>query len=68
MGIEHSGKGIVGRRSHNAKLFERIEHSGSREGIKNLNKRMLLLLLNKDLKNSLNQRGPLGGREVWDLV
>ena len=29
-GVEHSGEGIVGRRSHNAKLFERIEHSGSR--------------------------------------
>ena len=26
----HSGEDIVGRRSHNAKLFERIEHSGSR--------------------------------------
>ena len=32
IGVEHSGEGIVGRRprSHNAKLFERIEHSGSR--------------------------------------
>ena len=30
MGVEHSGEGIVGRCSHNAKLFERIEHSGSR--------------------------------------
>ena len=30
MGVEHSGEGIVGRRLHNAKLFERIEHSGSR--------------------------------------
>ena len=29
-GIEHSGKGIFGRRSHNAKLFERIEYPGSR--------------------------------------
>ena len=29
MGVEHSGEEIVGRRSHNAKLFERIEHSGS---------------------------------------
>ena len=29
MGVEHSGKGIFGRRSHNAKLFERTEHSGS---------------------------------------
>ena len=29
MGVEHSGEGIVGCRSHNAKLFERIEHSGS---------------------------------------
>ena len=34
MGVEHSGEGILGRRSHNAKLFERIEHSGSRLGIK----------------------------------
>ena len=24
----HSGEGIYGCRSHNAKLFERIEHSG----------------------------------------
>ena len=30
MGVEHSGEGIVGRRLHNAKLFEIIEHSGSR--------------------------------------
>ena len=30
MGVEHSGKGIFSRRSHNAKLFERIVHSGSR--------------------------------------
>ena len=30
MRVEHSGEGIVGRRSHNAKLFEKIEHSGSR--------------------------------------
>ena len=30
MGVEHSGERIFGRRSHNAKLFERIEHSGSR--------------------------------------
>ena len=30
MGVEHSGEGIYGRRSHNAKLFERIEHSGIR--------------------------------------
>ena len=30
MGVEHSGEGIFGRRSHNAKVFERIEHSGSR--------------------------------------
>ena len=29
-GGEHSGEGIFGRRSRNAKLFERIEHSGSR--------------------------------------
>ena len=28
MGVEHSGKGIDGRRYRNAKLFERIEHSG----------------------------------------
>ena len=34
MGVEHSGEGIFSRRSHNAKLFERIEHSGSRLGIK----------------------------------
>ena len=34
MGVEHSGRGIFGCRSHNAKLFERIEHSGSRYGIK----------------------------------
>ena len=27
---EHTDEGIFGRRSHNAKLFERIEHSGSR--------------------------------------
>ena len=46
-GVEHSGEGIVGRRLRNAKLFERIEHSGSREGIKKT-----LLLLNKYLKNS----------------
>ena len=26
MGIEHSGEGILGCRTHNAKLFERIEH------------------------------------------
>ena len=32
MGVEHSGEGIFGRRSHNAKLFERIEHSGIRLG------------------------------------
>ena len=25
MGVEHSGEGIVGPRSHNAKLLERIE-------------------------------------------
>ena len=30
MGVEHSGEGIFGRHSHNAKLFKRIEHSGSR--------------------------------------
>ena len=30
MGVEHSGEGISGCRSHNAKLFERIEHSGIR--------------------------------------
>ena len=30
MGVEHFGEGIVGHRSHNVKLFERIEHSGSR--------------------------------------
>ena len=47
MGVEHSGKEILGRRSNNAKLFERIEHSGSRSVMKNVNK--LLLLLHKDL-------------------
>ena len=26
----HTGEGIFGRRSHNAKPFEKIEHSGSR--------------------------------------
>ena len=30
MGVEHSGEGIYGCHSHNAKLFERIEQSGSR--------------------------------------
>ena len=30
MWFEHSGEGIFGRHSHNAKLFERTEHSGSR--------------------------------------
>ena len=30
MGVVHSDKGIVGHCSHNAKLFERIEYSGSR--------------------------------------
>ena len=30
MGVEHSGEGIYGCRSHNAKLFERIEYSGIR--------------------------------------
>ena len=34
MGVERSGEGIFGRRSHNAKLFERIEHYGIRYGIK----------------------------------
>ena len=29
MGVEHSGERIVGRRWRNAKLFERIELSGS---------------------------------------
>ena len=29
MGVEHSGEGFVGRRYRNAKLFEKIEHSGS---------------------------------------
>ena len=29
MAVEHSGEGIFSRRWHNAKLFERIEHSGS---------------------------------------
>ena len=30
MGVELSGEGIAGRRWRNAKLFERIEHCGSR--------------------------------------
>ena len=30
MEVELSGEGIAGRRLRNAKLFERIEHSGSR--------------------------------------
>ena len=30
MGVEHIGEGIYGCHSHNAKLFERIEHSGIR--------------------------------------
>ena len=30
MGVKHSGEGIYGCRSHNAKLFEQIEHSGIR--------------------------------------
>ena len=30
MKVELSGEGIAGRRQRNAKLFERIEHSGSR--------------------------------------
>ena len=34
MGIEHSGEGIYNCRSHNTKLFERIEHFGIRKGIK----------------------------------
>ena len=34
MGVEHSGEGIFGCPSHNAKLFERSEHPGSRKGIK----------------------------------
>ena len=29
-GVEHSGEVIYGCRSRNAKLFERIEHSGIR--------------------------------------
>ena len=33
-GVEHSGEGIYGCRSHNAKLFELIEHTGIWEGIK----------------------------------
>ena len=28
MWVEHSGEGIFGYRLHNAKLFERMEHSG----------------------------------------
>ena len=34
MGVEHSGEGIYGCHSHNAKLFERTEHSGIRLSIK----------------------------------
>ena len=34
MGVEHSGEGNYSCRSHNAKLFERIEHSCIRLGIK----------------------------------
>ena len=30
MGVERSGEEIYGYRLHNAKLFERIEHSGIR--------------------------------------
>ena len=30
MGVEHPGQRIFGCRSHNAKLFKRIEHSGIR--------------------------------------
>ena len=30
IGVEHSGEGIYGSRSHKSKLFERIEHSGTR--------------------------------------
>ena len=30
MGVEHSSEGIYGCHSHNAKLFDRIEHSGIR--------------------------------------
>ena len=30
LGVEHSGEGVFGCRSHDAKLFERIEHSGIR--------------------------------------
>ena len=33
-GVEHSSEGIYGYRLHNAKLFDRIEHSGIQEGIK----------------------------------
>ena len=34
MRFEHSGEGIYCCRSHNAKLFVRIENSGIRSGIK----------------------------------
>ena len=30
MRVEQSGESFVGRRLHNAELFEKIEHSGSR--------------------------------------
>ena len=33
-GVDHSGEGMYGCRTYNAKLFEQIEHSGIREGIK----------------------------------
>ena len=58
IGVEHSGEGVVGRRSHNAKLFEYLIR------YKNVNKWTLLLLLHRYLKNSLSQRSLLVGRVV----
>ena len=47
MGIEYSGEGIYGCCSHNAKHFERIEHSGIRKGIKSkTNERYYLMPFN----------------------
>ena len=52
---------------NSAKLFERIELSASRLGIKNVNK-PLLLLLHNTLKIPLAERGTLVGLAVWELV
>ena len=44
-GVEYSGEGIYSWRLHNAKLFERIEHSGIWSGIecKQMNAAAVLL-------------------------